>query len=88
MLEDFIATIVKYLVERPEEVEVHLLPPEKSGNCDHYLIKVADDDLGRVVGKRGRIINAVRTLLVSVSARQGRKVNLSVESHDAESSDT
>ncbi len=43
-----------------------------------YELRVAPDDMGRVIGKQGRVANAMRTLLRAAAARQGRRVTLEI----------
>ena len=63
--------IVRALVEHPEEVEIEEL--EEDGDLV-YEITVADDDLGRVIGKGGRVANAIRTIAKAAAVRIDRRV--------------
>ena len=63
--------LVKSLVEDPEAVEVEEL--EEDGDLV-YEISVAEDDLGRVIGKGGRIANAIRTVAKAAAVRLDRRV--------------
>ena len=63
--------LVKALVEEPGEVEVEEL--EEDGDLV-YEISVAEDDLGRVIGKGGRIANAIRTIAKAAAVRIDRRV--------------
>ncbi|HEX5593319.1 MAG TPA: KH domain-containing protein [Solirubrobacterales bacterium] len=63
--------LVKALVEDPEAVVVEEL--EEDGDLI-YEISVADDDLGRVIGKGGRIANAIRTIAKAAAVRIDRRV--------------
>ncbi len=63
--------LVKALVEDPEAVVVEEL--EEDGDLI-YEITVADDDLGRVIGKGGRIANAIRTIAKAAAVRIDRRV--------------
>ena len=62
---------VKALVEDPEAVEVEEL--EEDGDLV-YEISVADGDLGRVIGKGGRVANAIRTIAKAAAVRIDRRV--------------
>jgi len=62
---------VRALVEHPDEVEVEEL--EEDGDLV-YEISVADDDLGRVIGKGGRVANAIRTVAKAAAVRMDRRV--------------
>jgi uncharacterized protein len=63
--------LVKALVEEPEKVVVEEL--EEDGDLV-YEISVADGDLGRVIGKGGRIANAIRTIAKAAAVRLDRRV--------------
>jgi len=63
--------LVKALVEDPDAVEVEEL--EDDGDLV-YEISVADDDLGRVIGKGGRVANAIRTVAKAAAVRLDRRV--------------
>ena len=63
--------LVKALVEDPEAVVVEEL--EEDGDLV-YEITVADEDLGRVIGKGGRIANAIRTIAKAAAVRIDRRV--------------
>ncbi|HET6569986.1 MAG TPA: KH domain-containing protein [Solirubrobacterales bacterium] len=63
--------LVKALVEEPDAVEVEEL--EEDGDLV-YEIRVADGDLGRVIGKGGRVANAIRTVAKAAAVRLDRRV--------------
>jgi len=63
--------LVKALVEQPEAVVVEEL--EEDGDLV-YEITVADEDLGRVIGKGGRVANAIRTIAKAAAVRLDRRV--------------
>lgn len=67
--------IAKSLVEHPEEVEVR---ESQSGNRIRLELSVAKDDMGRVIGKGGRVANSIRTLLRVAAEREGKQVTLDV----------
>lgn len=64
------------LVDRPEEVRVE---SHQRGPAVSLHLRVAEDELGRVIGKGGRIAKSMRTLTGIVAARQGMRVNLEIE---------
>ena len=69
-LVDLIKSIVIELVDSPEKVEI------KEVETDNQIIlelKVAKDDFGKVIGKSGRNISAIRTVLFAVNAKKGGK---------------
>ena len=68
---ELIEFLVKALVEDPDAVKVEEL--EEDGDLV-YEISVADDDLGRVIGKGGRVANAIRTVAKAAAVRMDRRV--------------
>jgi hypothetical protein len=74
-MKDLIEYIAKSLVEHPEEVEVH---ETASGSRVRIELKVNAEDMGRVIGKSGRVANSIRTLLRVVAERKGQQVTLDV----------
>ena len=63
--------IVKCIVEKKEEVAVKAIEGDKSIVLE---IKVAQEDMGKVIGKEGRTIKAIRTLLGAAATKIGKKV--------------
>jgi predicted RNA-binding protein YlqC (UPF0109 family) len=74
-MKDLVAHIARELVDKPEEVSV----AEIEGNQTSVLeLKVAKDDIGKVIGKRGRIAQAIRTIVSSVSAKEKKRTVLEI----------
>jgi predicted RNA-binding protein YlqC (UPF0109 family) len=72
-MKELVEFIVKSLVDHPDQVEV----VEVKGPALTIIeLSVAADDMGRVIGKSGRIINSIRTLLQVPAVKQGKKVSL------------
>jgi predicted RNA-binding protein YlqC (UPF0109 family) len=67
--------VAKAIVDHPDQVEV---TEDDAG--DHILLrlKVAEEDMGRIIGKQGRIANALRTLLRVAAARRGVRAVLEI----------
>jgi len=74
-MEDLIVYIARYLVDHPEDVRVHQVLGRRGSI---YKLSVASDDKGKVIGKDGRIIGAIRQLLDAAAAREGVHVTLDV----------
>jgi predicted RNA-binding protein YlqC (UPF0109 family) len=66
--------IAQALVSEPEHVQV----TERGGSHVRIELRVVRDDMGRVIGKDGRVANAIRTLLRVAAAREGKQVTLDV----------
>ena len=69
-MEKLLEDIVKTIVDKPDEVKVEV---NESENTIVYELNVGDGDLGKVIGKKGRNINAIRTLLSASNAKEGGK---------------
>lgn len=71
MYKELVEYIVKGLVEHPDDVSVTEVVNGKSVLVE---VKVADGDTGRVIGKRGRVINAIRTVSQVRGSKEGKKI--------------
>ncbi|TMA38388.1 MAG: KH domain-containing protein [Deltaproteobacteria bacterium] len=74
-MKELVAYLAKQLVTQPDAVEVR----ETQGETASVLeLKVAKEDLGRVIGKQGRTAKAIRTILNAAASRTNRKVVLEI----------
>jgi len=81
-MRELIEYIAKTLVDDPSQVRVDEIEGASSVVLE---LRVAPEDMGRIIGKRGRVVNAMRTLLRAVGGKEGRRVTLEiVESPAAE----
>lgn len=67
--------IAKALVDHPEKVDIH---EQKSSHHVALELRVSKDDMGRIIGRNGRVANAIRTLLRVAAEREGQQVTLDV----------
>lgn len=72
---DLVEYIAKALVDEPDEVQVNMIEGEKSTILE---LSVSSEDIGKVIGKHGRIAKAIRTVLAAVSTRTGKRVVLEI----------
>lgn len=77
MFQELVEYIVKSLVDHPEQVSVREL---REGARLTLELTVGPEDAGRVIGRSGRVINAVRTVVQALAAREGLRVSLEVVS--------
>ncbi|MCR4594677.1 MAG: KH domain-containing protein [Clostridiales bacterium] len=77
-MEELLLTIVKGLVEDPDAVSITVDEPDERG-VSVYHLHVAADDMGRVIGKQGRIAKAIRVLVKAGATRQGEKVQVDID---------
>lgn len=82
--DDFIARINQYVmyvarnvVDLPEEVCVEGV--ENEGNTITYTVRVNQTDIGKVIGKQGRIANAIRTLVKATAMKEKRRVYVEID---------
>ena len=74
-MKELIETIAKALVDHPEQVSVNVL----EGNQATVLeLNVAKTDLGKIIGKKGRTANAIRTILGATSAKLKKRTVLEI----------
>jgi predicted RNA-binding protein YlqC (UPF0109 family) len=72
---DLVEYIAKSLVDHPNSVEVNVIEGEKSTILE---LKVAQEDIGKVIGKSGRIARAIRTILSAAAAKTEKRVVLEI----------
>ncbi len=70
VMQEFIETVVKQLVDKPDEVNVNAVEGEQQ---IIFELTVGDGDFGKVIGKKGRNISALRSLLFAINAKNGGK---------------
>ena len=77
MTEDTLAWIARRLVDEPDAVRVER---EDRDDAIVLLLHVAPDDVGKVIGRQGRVARALRTLVRSVGARGDKRLVLEIQS--------
>lgn len=75
MLKDLIEYVAKSLVDNPDQVSVSEIEGEQTSVIE---LKVAKDDLGKVIGKQGRTARAMRTILGAASAKAKKRSVLEI----------
>ena len=70
-MQELVTMLVKGLVDQPDDVAVNRVEGERSIT---FEVRVAPDDLGKVIGKNGRIANALRTLIRAAGAREHKSI--------------
>jgi predicted RNA-binding protein YlqC (UPF0109 family) len=74
-MKDFVELIVKALVDNPDSVDVREV---QGSRTTVYELRVAQGDLGKVIGKGGQTAKSIRTLLAAAAARQGKRAVLEI----------
>ena len=75
-MKEIVEVIAKALVDRPEAVEVSEKEQERSTLIE---LHVAEDDMGKVIGKQGRIAKAMRTVVKAAATRESKKVTVEIQ---------
>lgn len=75
MYKEFVEYIVKSLVDNKEQVEI---TEENTQDTTVIKVKVASEDMGRIIGKEGRIIKGIREIVRAYSAREHKKVSIDI----------
>ena len=74
-MEELVAYIVKSLVDNKDAVSIK---SERDGGTINIIVQVADDDIGKVIGKNGRIAQSIRAIVKSVSAKEKIRYNVKI----------
>ena len=77
-MDKLIVTIARGLVENKDAVNVTVDPPDDAGMVVYHL-HVAPDDMGRVIGKQGRIAKAIRTVVRAAANKTETKVAVEID---------
>ncbi len=75
-MKELLIYIVKSLVDNPDEVSV----TERRGNGGEIIfeVRVADGDMGKVIGRSGKIVRQIRILMRAVAQKKGKKVSVEI----------
>ena len=77
-MQELLLAVARGLVEDKEAVQVTVDPVRDDGITVYHL-KVAESDMGRVIGKQGRIAKAIRVVMRAAAVRQGEKVIVEID---------
>mgnify|MGYP003558614854 FL=1 len=72
-MKEVLELVIKNLVENQDEVSIN---EKNDGKTICYEVKVAGNDMGKVIGKQGKMAKAIRTLMKSVAGKEHKKVNI------------
>ena len=74
-MKELLTYIARSLVDHPDEVTV----TERAEDAETvFEVRVADGDMGKIIGRQGRIVKEIRILMKAVAQRQGKKVSVEV----------
>ncbi|MBC7288907.1 MAG: KH domain-containing protein [Armatimonadetes bacterium] len=74
-MQDLVEYIARALVDNPDQVRVRQIEGE---TVIIFEVSVARDDLGKIIGRQGRIANALRTIVKAAASRQGKKATVEI----------
>ena len=77
-MKELLISLASGLVENPEEVIVTVDEPNEEGVTVYHL-HVAEKDMGRVIGKQGRIANAIRVVMRAAASRQNQTISVEID---------
>ena len=72
-MKDILEVVIKNLVDNPDEVSINEVTEAKS-IC--YEVKVAKNDMAKVIGKQGKMAKAIRSIMKAVAVKEHKKVNV------------
>lgn len=72
-MNEFIAYLIKNLVDKPESVQVQVVENPEGTVVE---VRVSNEDIAKVVGRHGKTIKSLRTIVMSIGARFGKRVHL------------
>ena len=74
-MKELLTYIIQSLVDEPDKVTVD---EHTEGGATVYEVRVADGDMGKVIGRQGRIVRQIRVLMKTVAQRQGKKISVEI----------
>ena len=77
-MKELLETVAKGLVETPDAVQVIVDEPNEEGIVVYHL-HVAAEDMGRVIGKQGRIANAIRVVMRAAATRKNENIAVEID---------
>ena len=72
-MKEFIAYLIKNLVDQPDAVDIQVIDGQQGTVIE---VRVSANDVAKIVGKQGRTIKSLRTIVMTIGARFGRRVRL------------
>ena len=72
-MKEVLETIISTLVSKPDAISINQIDGEQSVI---FEVKVADEDMGKVIGKQGVIAKSIRTIMKAVAAKENKRVSI------------
>ena len=77
-LTELLTTLVSGLIDNPEKIEITVDEPNEEG-VNVFHLRVASEDMGRIIGKEGRIAKAIRVVMRAAANRQNLKISVDID---------
>ncbi|WP_295420232.1 KH domain-containing protein [Sulfurovum sp.] len=77
MVDAFLSSYAKLLVEHPEDISIEIV--EMDENFDEITIFANSEDIGKLIGKQGRMINSIKTVISGCKAKGGKNYRVNVK---------
>ena len=74
-MEEMLRFLIKELVSDPDQISIN---KREEGNTTVLELKVAPDDMGKVIGRQGKIAKSIRTLMKAYGAKNNQKINVDI----------
>ena len=75
-MKDILETIVKHLVENQDAVKITEVTKPENENLIEFKVNVAKEDMGKIIGKQGRLAKSIRTVMKSIAGKEHKKVSI------------
>lgn len=72
-MKEMLEIMIKNLVANPDAVQI---TESQKGNTINYEVKVAESDMGKVIGKQGRIAKSIRTVAKAIATKEDKKISI------------
>lgn len=80
-MKEFLIFIIESLIDHPDEMRIEEQQPADGGIL--YILHLAQQDMGKIIGKSGKTIRSIRTLLMTRAAKENTRVYLELDQTDA-----
>ncbi len=74
-MKELLTYIIRSLVDKPDEVSV---TEREAGGETVFEVRVAEGDMGKVIGRQGRVVKEIRALMKAVAQRKGKRISVEV----------
>lgn len=75
-MKELVAYFVKNLADHPDQVSIE---ESERGGAVHYKLNVAESDKGRIIGKSGKVIKAMRAVLAAAASKTGKRTSIDID---------